>query len=330
MPRSGVWFRTDRQKWYATVGGKQYPLGPFGPGDRAGALAALKNLLKQIQPDGPDLLVRDAVAAFIADRTPRVAAVTLAGYRWYLGEFAAKWGTVPVGKLDPRDVETDALGRAWGPDSKRNYLCAAEGVMRFAGRPVRFEKPARGSAGAKAVVPKRVYHMAVGAARGDLRALLEVLWATGARPSEVSGLTAEQIDWHNSSASLSVHKTARKGKPRVLFFPAPALAVLRKQRERHGAGLLFRNRHGRRWGCKPLTQAVWRLGKRVGHPLTLYGFRHAYATDALSAGVPDTHVAALLGHSGTAMLHKHYSHVNQNSKLLKGAAERVRGSDPAA
>jgi integrase len=42
---------------------------------------------------------------------------------------------------------------------------------------------------------------------------------------------------------------------------------------------------------------------------TAYGFRHSFATDALSNGVPEAHVAALLGHSSTTMLHRHYSHV---------------------
>ena len=50
----------------------------------------------------------------------------------------------------------------------------------------------------------------------------------------------------------------------------------------------------------------------------------AYATDALSKGVPDATVAALLGHSGTAMLHKHYSHLTSRIAVLKDALAKVR------
>lgn len=50
----------------------------------------------------------------------------------------------------------------------------------------------------------------------------------------------------------------------------------------------------------------------------------AFATDALSKGVPDATVAALLGHSGTAMLHKHYSHLTSQATVLRDALSKLR------
>jgi integrase len=55
-----------------------------------------------------------------------------------------------------------------------------------------------------------------------------------------------------------------------------------------------------------------------------YGYRHTFATDALANGVPDAQVAALLGHSGTAMLHKHYAHLGARAKALRDALDKVR------
>ena len=55
-----------------------------------------------------------------------------------------------------------------------------------------------------------------------------------------------------------------------------------------------------------------------------YGYRHSFATDALAKGVPDAQVAALLGHSGTAMLHRHYAHLGARAKALREALGRVR------
>ena len=55
-----------------------------------------------------------------------------------------------------------------------------------------------------------------------------------------------------------------------------------------------------------------------------YGYRHSFATDALANGVPDAHVAELLGHSGTAMLHKHYAHLGAKARVLREALEVVR------
>jgi site-specific recombinase XerD len=53
--------------------------------------------------------------------------------------------------------------------------------------------------------------------------------------------------------------------------------------------------------------------------------RHSFATDALANGVPDAQVAELLGHSETAMLHEHYSHLTARARALRSALGRVRG-----
>jgi integrase len=67
------------------------------------------------------------------------------------------------------------------------------------------------------------------------------------------------------------------------------------------------------------------LCRRAGlRRLTVYGYRHSFATDVLANGVPDATVAALLGHSSTAMLHKHYSHLTARADVLRKAASMVR------
>jgi integrase len=54
------------------------------------------------------------------------------------------------------------------------------------------------------------------------------------------------------------------------------------------------------------------------------GYRHGLATDALANGVPDAQVAALLGHSGTAMLHRRYAHLGAQAQALRSALGRIR------
>lgn len=339
MPKSSrPWYRKSRGQWYSTVQGTQFPLGVFDPENREAAVAALQTLLAGLSPPptkpsgegvvGPDLTICAAVDAFTAtDRFGRLAEATRRGYRYYLGVFVRAFGTRQVRTLTAAELETDAARPTWGDDTRRNYLCAAELALKAAGWAGKVEKPARGSAGSGVVIPEAVYHMAVGAATGDLRPLLILLWNTGCRPSEATGLTAEVVDWDGWTARLTKHKTRRKtGKIRLIVFNATAMAVLREQREKYGGtGLLFRSKTGTRFGCKALTKRVWAIGKKIGKPITAYGCRHTYATDALAGGCPDTHVAALLGHAGTAMLHKHYSHVGENARVLKDAAARVRG-----
>ena len=57
-----------------------------------------------------------------------------------------------------------------------------------------------------------------------------------------------------------------------------------------------------------------------------YGYRHTFATDGLANGLPETHVAELLGHGSMAMLHKHYAHLTAKAGVLRNAAALVRPS----
>ena len=62
----------------------------------------------------------------------------------------------------------------------------------------------------------------------------------------------------------------------------------------------------------------------AGVKITAYCLRHTFATDALANGVPDAHVAELLAHEGTAMLHRHYAHLGARAKALRDALDRIR------
>ena len=89
---------------------------------------------------------------------------------------------------------------------------------------------------------------------------------------------------------------------------------------------MLRNRNGVGWTRNAICLAFRRTSKRAGVRATAYGYRHAFATEALAAGVPDAHVAALLGHTSTAMLHRHYSHLTHQAQAMRAALAKVRGS----
>ena len=104
-----------------------------------------------------------------------------------------------------------------------------------------------------------------------------------------------------------------------------ALDILEAQAIAFPDGSLLRNGLGRKWTKNGIGIAMRKARKRAGVHAISYGYRHGYATDLLAAGVPDATVAALLGHSGTGTLHKHYSHLVSRMGVLKEAANRVRG-----
>jgi integrase len=79
-----------------------------------------------------------------------------------------------------------------------------------------------------------------------------------------------------------------------------------------------------KWTTHSITWKYARVCRKAGVKTTAYCLRHTFATDARANGVPDAQVAVLLGHSGTAMLHKHYAHLTARSQVLRDALGKVR------
>jgi integrase len=156
---------------------------------------------------------------------------------------------------------------------------------------------------------------------------LRFLWLTGCRPSEALTLQVEMVEEASSIAILKEHKTAKAtGKPRFIYLSAESLGLLQEQRQRHGLGFMFRNGNGKPYSLNNAVNILWRLNKKLGTKATLYGFRHSYATEGLAKGLPEAHVAELLGHCSTKMLHAHYSHLGAKANIMREAANKVRAS----
>lgn len=188
-------------------------------------------------------------------------------------------------------------------------------------------KPPCGSRGAEAVINEDEFQRLHNAASTAFKPFLMGLWLTGCHPGELARLTASDVNYENGVAVLTDHKTAgRTGKPRLIFLSPEAVNLFRSQRAvNKDDGLLFRNRLGGQWTRWTMLKAIQaaRVKANVPHAIC-YGLRHSFATAALVNGVPDATVAALLGHSSTAMLHKHYSHLTARADVLRKAASMVR------
>jgi integrase len=187
-------------------------------------------------------------------------------------------------------------------------------------------KPPRASRGARALINTSDHARLCKAAGPAFRPFLQLLWLTGARPGELAGLTASDLDLAKGLAVLSDHKTAHLGKGRVLFLCPEAVAILRKMVVSRPSGLLFPGHEGATEKMTPqaITNRVQRVSKRAGVKCFAYQYRHTFATEALARGVPDTQVAALLGHASTAMLHRHYAHLGEKARVLQDALKKIR------
>jgi integrase len=150
---------------------------------------------------------------------------------------------------------------------------------------------------------------------------------TGCRPSEVSRVTAENVNLELGVWAFAAHKTVKKtGKPRIVYLTPAMVELTKRLMTLHPDGPLFRGPRGK----NPFTRngircRFRRLRKKLPHlkGLIAYAYRHSFATDALVNGVGIAQVAELLGHTSTEMVMRHYSHIAGNVGHMREAATKA-------
>lgn len=263
-----------------------------------------------------------------------VAANTLSSYRRDLRRYSEH--LVARGITDLRDVtETDvseflvALRRgdpeggiaALSAVSAARALIAVRGMHRFAAaegvtdldvaRAVKPPTPSRRLP--KSLTVDEVLALLDGAggdgeADGPLtlrnRALLEVLYSTGARISEAVGLDVDDVDVHSRSVLLR----GKGGKQRLVPIGRPAVNALdvylvrgRPDLARRGKGTpgIFLNARGGRLSRQSAWQVLQDSAERAGiaSAVSPHTLRHSFATHLLEGGADVRVVQELLGHA---------------------------------
>jgi integrase/recombinase XerC len=320
------WFRTSSGRWYITLDNVQTPLpvtDPIAVGDATQAMIDL--IIKR--RSGPEIksgTMAELVQQFLDSRRKKGAtAKTIRSYGGYLKWLVARFGNRAIVGIDPDDLTSKAAATDWSSTTQHNVISTANSFIRWCGRAdFQASTPPKESRGGESVVTPEVFAMLLKETSGDFHDLLRVLWLTGARPSEILGLTVEGINWETRTARLTKHKTAKKGKQRIIRLGAETLPILKALADKHKRGPLFRGLGGKPLSLHAVIVRLLRLCNKLGVKVTSYHFRHTFATRLLVDGVPDTHVAAMLGHSSTRMIHANYSHVSQNSKLLAEIADK--------
>ncbi len=157
------------------------------------------------------------------------------------------------------------------------------------------------------------------------RAMLETLYATGCRASEVVGLRFR--DLYLDAAFCRC--TGKGNKQRVVPLGAAAIRALRSYAEDHTQrnpahdpdGHVFVSRTGRPLSRIDLWMLVKKYCKRAGLPTTVspHTLRHSFATHLLEGGADLRIVQELLGHSSIRTT-QHYTHVDR--KRLKAMHQK--------
>ncbi|MFO8015374.1 MAG: site-specific tyrosine recombinase XerD [Phycisphaerae bacterium] len=146
------------------------------------------------------------------------------------------------------------------------------------------------------------------------RAVLEFLYATGARASETADLTLDSV----SREGGYVHCVGKGRKERIVPVGRRALEALdaylaeeRPRLDRRGDAHLFLTHSGRRLGRETIWRLVKKYARRAGvsprvSPHTL---RHSFATHLLEGGADLRAVQEMLGHVDIATTQV-YTHVD--------------------
>ncbi len=261
----------------------------------------------------------------------RGAAVnTLSSYRRDLSryaEFLAQRGTRDIDAVTEAQVSAFLAGLREGAfdrvplaaSSAARSIAAVRGLHRFAlregwsaadpARPVR--PPGAPRRLPKAIPVERVTALLDAAQTGPKRtaardrALLELLYGTGARISEAVGLDIDDLDL----ASRSVRLFGKGGKERVVPFGRCAAEALDHylpdaraalSATGRGSAAVFLNTRGSRLSRQSAWLILREVARRAGVPaehLSPHVLRHSFATHLLSGGADVRAVQELLGHA---------------------------------
>ena len=144
-------------------------------------------------------------------------------------------------------------------------------------------------------------------------AMIEVLYASGIRVSELCGLDGTSID--TSRNTLQV--IGKGNKERTVPLGIPAMAALQRYisvarpllaNEKSGSAIFLGSR-GKRIDQRSVREVVYRAMTAVGSTMGPHGLRHTAATHLLEGGADLRTVQEILGHSSLATT-QIYTHVS--------------------
>ncbi len=176
-----------------------------------------------------------------------------------------------------------------------------------------------------------------GAARTERdKLIIRVLWETGLRASELTGLTTDDLI-EGSGRSYFLHVKGKAGHEREVPI-APALyrrlrrfAEKRSVEERDRPELWLGVRRATTGEYEPLEPSgLGQMLASVAHqagvkkPVNPHAWRHSFATQQVRAGMNLVILQQILGHRSLAMLSQHYAHPTP-SDLTKAMMAALKG-----
>jgi integrase/recombinase XerC len=152
------------------------------------------------------------------------------------------------------------------------------------------------------------------------RAILELLYATGMRVSEMASLSVEDIDFDRGFITVK----GKGKKERLVPFGKKADEAINRlfgktgkvDADHHGTPV-FLNRSHKRLSSRSIHSIVKKYAKSVGldRPVAPHRLRHTFATHLLDGGADLRAIQEMLGHASLSTTQK-YTHVSL-SRLME-------------
>lgn len=279
--------------------------------------------------------MKEPVTAFLRhlEMEKHASPHTIRAYRRDLADFTRSVGVVRdatardvrawLASLHAQGLDAASIGRK---------LAAVRSLYRFLGRrgvvrrnPAREVRAPRLSRKLVTFLPPDEAEAVVDARglAGDARerdvAVLEMLYATGLRVSELAGLDLDALD----REARTVRVLGKGNKERIVPYGAPAARALDAYLGRRvaGDGPVFVNRRGGRLGVRSLHTIVRRAARAAGvtRRVSPHTLRHTFATHLLDRGADLRMIQELLGHSRLSTTQR-YTHVS-TAQLVKTYAQ---------
>lgn len=160
--------------------------------------------------------------------------------------------------------------------------------------------------------------------------VLELLFSTGLRVSELCALSQDTLLLSDSGLRLLVRGKGRK--ERIIQITTPELLRLVQtycdafSREIQDRGAILFNRRGRPLSPQSVRRIINKYLNRIGasNHVTPHMFRHTFATSLLEAGMDIRYIQSLLGHSSISTT-QIYTHVTARQQTLLLAEKHPRG-----
>jgi integrase/recombinase XerC len=147
------------------------------------------------------------------------------------------------------------------------------------------------------------------------RAIIELLYSSGIRVGELSGLNVEDVDW--SSHLMRIRGKGRK--ERIVPVGGPAIKALRDYTGKRGVRSpsgdndhpepLFLNRLGSRLSTRSIARIIDRymLARGINKKISPHSLRHSFATHLMDGGADMRVIQELLGHESLSTTQKYTS-----------------------